>query len=149
MSEQHAKALLKLRREVGAVIEAAEAAREGRTSGTLSHTAAEFHRAIENAERTYYVRLCADVEAMIYIHLGDHFRYDGLPAEEFERERVTADNLLEAVRFRLRPATNQTIPNELMRLREPSTPTETDSPMGIGRGKHRWVWSRPSMIWNP
>jgi hypothetical protein len=109
VSEQHARTLQKLRREVGAAIEAAQAALDGRVWGPLEYGSAEFERVVANAERTYYVRLCAEVEAMIYVHLGDHFRFDGLPADEQVRERVAADDLLEAVGFRVRFGTDRQI----------------------------------------
>jgi hypothetical protein len=112
VSEQHARALLKLRREVEAAVEAASAAQAGRIIGHLDHSSSDFARVVDNAERTYYVRLCAEVEAMIYIHLGDHFRFDGLPVDEAIRSRVAADDLLNAVRFRVQPGTGREIPTD-------------------------------------
>lgn len=118
MSEQHASRLMKLRREIGAAREAAEGAAAGRLRGTKYSAVAEFNQVAENLEKTYYVRLCAEVEGMLYRHLGDHFAFDGLtdkngnPLNERERERVAADALLVAVRVRVSPRSSHEIPPE-------------------------------------
>ena len=78
-------------------------------SGKLEHSDEEFDRAAARAEATYYVMLCATVEGMLYIHLGDHYRFSGLPKDKKERERVGADALLNAIKYRVRPNTSRKI----------------------------------------
>jgi hypothetical protein len=110
MSDQHVRTLMKLRNEHRAAIEASNAAAEGRVEGGLVQGEADFRRVVQNAEKTYYLRLCAEVEAMLYNHLGDHFRFDGLSGDEQKRMGSTADVLLKAVRYRLKPATYRQLP---------------------------------------
>ena len=106
MSEHHARTIFKIRQEFRAAVEgAAIVRREYDALGPVSSRDAVGLVEV-NAERTYYVRLCADVERMLHRHLGDHFRFDGLA----DPKRATADELLDAVRYRLRPGTLREVP---------------------------------------
>lgn len=112
MSEQHARALDKTLREYQAAVEAARIVRVAYDVLNPTSEREAFDRLGQNAERTYYVRLCTEVEGMLHRHLGDHFRFDGLADEQ----RATAGELLDAARYRLRPGTNREIP--LAKLQE-------------------------------
>ena len=84
MSEAHYRRLAKVRDEKQAAEEAV-----GLCLGLYSELRsrvrsdpADFERALRNLEKTYFIRLCADLEAMLFRHLRDYWPSIGTSVDE-------------------------------------------------------------------
>ena len=75
MSDQHVRRLNQVRLEQEAAQEALDtsAAYAINNSSFYDADAVDISRAARNAEQTYYFRLTAELEGMLYRHLKDHF----------------------------------------------------------------------------
>lgn len=100
MSEAHAKRLNAVRYELEATEEAlvATLARAGLVPTEYRQGIEEFSRALQNAEKTYYVRMVAETEGMLYRHLRDYHPDAHVGSDQ------TAGKLIDATRNRLDPA---------------------------------------------
>lgn len=116
MSEEHAKRIAKLRREYQAAAEAASVVvKRYETLGTSS-ALGDLQNVVNNAEKTYYVRLCAEVERMLYTHLMDYFHSLFDESQREELEKAAAFALIEHVRSKLKPNSNATLPTNKIEL---------------------------------
>ena len=107
MSEAHAKRLNAVRFEFEATREAlvSAIARAGLVPDDYRRGLEEFSRALQNAEKTYYVRIVAETEGMLYRHLRDYHPDSGITVEG------TAARLIDATRHRLDPARGDALDN--------------------------------------
>jgi hypothetical protein len=105
LSESHARRLAKVRDEKEAAEEAVDACRKN--YGELRHLIRSDPLALESAarnlEKTYYTRLCADTEAMLYRHFQDHW-----PALRV-LVNATGAQLINHARHHLNPSQNNSL----------------------------------------
>jgi len=109
MSNQHVSRLIQVRLEREAAKEAIETcAKHVLSSPSLYDSDAKaFQRAADNAEKTYYFRLTAELEGMLFRHLRDYH-----PDFTFDPDDGAA-RLVNHCRHRLNPQKRDRIPNDL------------------------------------
>ncbi len=109
MSEAHARRIEAVRFEFEATEEALVAVivRARLSPGKLTNAVADFERARRNLEKTYYVRVVAEMEGMLYRHLADYHPGLGTSARE------AAGDLIARARNHLDPRLGNTLPNEV------------------------------------
>jgi len=108
MSEQHRRRLRSIRRQYEAAEEALEKAWRYAESNPAFYSAdpGDIRQAWLTAEKTFFIRLVAETEGMLFRHLKDHW-----PAFDFDED---AARLLNHCRHRLNPAKqNDALPNDL------------------------------------
>lgn len=105
MSEAHAQRLNAVRFEFEATEEALIAAmnRARLAPSDFQSGVEDFDRALVNAEKTYYVRMVAEMEGMIYRHLADYHPDARITLDQ------TAARLINATRNRLDPNRGNTL----------------------------------------
>ena len=74
MSERHAKRIRQVGREIDAALEVLERSADYAANNRNFYAAEleDLQRALANAEQTYFFRLVAELEGMLYQHLRDH-----------------------------------------------------------------------------
>lgn len=109
MSNQHAKRLSLVRLEQEAAREALEQTSTHALSNPSFYQAdiEDLQRASRNAEKTYYFRLVAELEGMLYRHLKDYH-----PNFTFDEKSDGAAHLVNHCRNQLDPRKGDRLPND-------------------------------------